>query len=174
VPAIVPPVAVHDVALVELQVNVEVPPLAIALLLAVSVAVGTGLAVTDTEIVAAAAGLVPPAPVHVREYAVFAVNAPVLWLPLVANAPVQPPEAVQDVALAELQFSIAAPPLLTAVGDAVIDAAGAGGPGVIGADPDPDPPQAARSSAAPIAMTGAIAPIRVFSDSRIMSAAGLC
>jgi hypothetical protein len=165
-------VAVHDVALVELQVNVEVPPLAIVLGLAVSVAVGTGLAATVT--VAALAVLVPPEPVQVSEYAVSAANAPVLWLPLVANAPVHPPEPVHDVALAELQFSIAAPPLLTVVGDAAIDAVGAGGLGVTGADPDPDPPQAARSSAAPIAMTGAIPPIRVFSDSRIMSAAGLC
>jgi hypothetical protein len=36
---------------------------------------------------------------------------------------------------------------------------------------DPDPPQAARSSAAPIVITGAKRRFRVFSDSRIMSAA---
>jgi len=56
---------VQEVALAELQVNVEDPPLAIAVGLAVSVAVGTGLVVTVT---AAAAGvLVPPGPVHVNE-----------------------------------------------------------------------------------------------------------
>jgi hypothetical protein len=74
VPAKVPPVAVQDVALVELQVSVEVPPLAIDVGFAVSVAVGTGAMVT----VADAAVLVPPAPVHVNEYAVLVVKAPVL------------------------------------------------------------------------------------------------
>jgi hypothetical protein len=65
-PANVPPVAVQEVALVELQVSVEVPPLAIKLELAVSVAVGTGLAgVTVT--VAPEAALVPPGPVQVSE-----------------------------------------------------------------------------------------------------------
>jgi len=38
-PANVPPVALHDVALVELQVSVDVPPLAIVVGFAVSVAV---------------------------------------------------------------------------------------------------------------------------------------
>jgi hypothetical protein len=61
-----PPDAVHDVALVELQVSVEVPPLAIRLGLAVNVAVGMGLAgVTVT--VAPEAALVPPGPVQVSE-----------------------------------------------------------------------------------------------------------
>jgi hypothetical protein len=69
-----PPVAVHDVALVELQVSVEKPPLAIVVGFAVSVAVGTGAMVT----VAVAAVLVPPAPVHVNEYVVLTVKAPVL------------------------------------------------------------------------------------------------
>ena len=44
-PANVPPVAVHEVALVELQVRVEVPPLAIVVGVAVSVAVNGRLAV---------------------------------------------------------------------------------------------------------------------------------
>jgi hypothetical protein len=71
-----PPEAVQDVALVELQVNVEDPPLVVVVGLAVSMAVGTGLAVTVT--VAAAAVLVPPVPVQVREYVVSVVRAPVL------------------------------------------------------------------------------------------------
>jgi hypothetical protein len=58
-------VAVQEVALVELQVNVEEAPLAIVAGLADSIAVGTGLAVTVT--VAAAAALVPPGPVQVNE-----------------------------------------------------------------------------------------------------------
>jgi hypothetical protein len=160
---------VQDVALVELHVSVELAPLAIGVGLAVRVAVGTGLAVTVTA--AAVAVLVPPAPVQVSEYVVSVVKAPVLWLPPVANAPVQPPEALQDVAFVELQVSIAAPPLLTAVGDADIDAVGAGGTVVTGADPDP--PQAARSSAAPIGIAGAKQRTSVISNSRIMSAAGL-
>jgi len=60
-----PPVAVQDVALVELQVSVEDPPLGMLVGFAVNVAVGTGLAVTVT--VAAAAALVPPGPVQVNE-----------------------------------------------------------------------------------------------------------
>jgi hypothetical protein len=62
-PAKVPPVAVQEVALVELQVKAEDPPLAIVVGFAVSVAVGTGAMVT----VAVAAVPVPPAPVHVKE-----------------------------------------------------------------------------------------------------------
>jgi hypothetical protein len=40
----------------------------------------------------------------------------VLWVPLVALAPLQPPEAVQEVALVELQVSVAALPLVTEAG----------------------------------------------------------
>ena len=60
-----PPEAVHDVALVELHVRVDDPPLAMVGGLAIRVAAGTGLVVTVT--VAGAAGLVPPAPAHVNE-----------------------------------------------------------------------------------------------------------
>ena len=143
-----PPEAIQDVALVELQVSVEDPPLGMLVGFAVNVAVGTGLAFTVT--VAAAAALVPPEPIQVSEYVVSVVKAPVLWLPLVAKGPVQPPEALQDVASVELQVNIAASPRLTVIGDAVIDAVGAGGFVVTGTDPDP--PQAARSSDAPIAI----------------------
>jgi len=59
-PANVPPEAVQEVALVELQVNVDVPPLATVVGLVVSVAVAAGVIVT----VAVAAVLVPPVPVH--------------------------------------------------------------------------------------------------------------
>ena len=71
-----PPEAVQDVALVEVQVSVDDPPLAMVVGLATRVAVGTGLVVTVT--VAGAAGLVPPAPAQVNEYVVVALNAPVL------------------------------------------------------------------------------------------------
>ncbi len=75
------PPAVQAVALVDVQVRVEVPPAATAVGAATRVTVGAGVgppgaAVTVT--VAVAAGLVPPAPVQVNEYVVLAVNAPVL------------------------------------------------------------------------------------------------
>jgi hypothetical protein len=158
-----PPEAVHDVALVELQVSVEVPPEGG---LAVSMAVGTGLAATVT--VAATAGLVPPVPVQVSEYVVSAVSAPVLWLPLVANSPPQSPVAVHDVALVELQVSVEVPPLATAVGLAVSVAVGTDGGGSEVVTGTPDPPQDARSSAA-LATAGAKQRLRAFSNFRIMS-----
>ena len=56
-----PPVAVHEVALVLDQVNIELAPDAIVVGLAVSVTVGVGATVT----VALAGVLVPPTPVQV-------------------------------------------------------------------------------------------------------------
>jgi hypothetical protein len=56
-------VAVQEVALVELQVNVEDPPLAMEVGFAANVAVGAGAMVT----VADAAVLVPPVPLQVNE-----------------------------------------------------------------------------------------------------------
>jgi hypothetical protein len=67
-------VAVQDVALVELHVSVDVPPLAIDVGFAVSVTVGAGTTVT----VAVATLLVPPAPLQLNEYDVVAVSALVL------------------------------------------------------------------------------------------------
>jgi len=115
--------------------------------LSYNAAVGTGGAVTATMTVAA--GLTPPAPVQVSEYDVFAVRVPVLRLPLVGNAPLQPPEAVQEVASVELQVNVDASPLSIAIGDALMDA--------LGSAPIGDlltPPPQATNSAAPIAMTG--------------------
>ena len=53
-------------------------------------------------------------------------SAPVDWLPLVALAPLQPPEAVQVVASVELHVNVDDPPLLTLVGLAVRVTVGAG------------------------------------------------
>jgi hypothetical protein len=117
-----PPVAVQDVALVELHVSVEVPPLATEIGFAVSVAVG----VPGTVTVAVATLLIPPAPVQINEYEFVAVSAAVPWVPLVALVPLQPPEAVQEVALVELHVSVEAPPLATEVGFAVNVTVGAG------------------------------------------------
>jgi len=48
-----------------------------------------------------------------------ALSAPVLALPLVGSLPLQPPEAVQLVALLEDQLRVAVPPLLTVAGFAL-------------------------------------------------------
>jgi hypothetical protein len=76
--------------------------------------------------------------------------APVLWLPLLARAPLQPPDALQELAFVELQVSVVAAPLLTVVGDALIAAVGGE---IIGDVADPWP-QATNSSADAIVMTG--------------------
>ena len=57
------PEAVHEVALVELQVRVDAAPLATDVGFAVNVTVGTGTTVT----VAAATLLVPPVPLQLSE-----------------------------------------------------------------------------------------------------------
>jgi hypothetical protein len=95
------------------------------------------------------------------------VNAPVLCEPLVAFAPANvPPVPVHDVALVELQVSVEAAPLVTEVGDAEIDAVG-GAVAVAAGAPDP-PPQAARSSAAAVDVTGAKLRVRICSSFRII------
>ena len=72
-------------------------------------------------------------------------------VPLVGTVPLQPPEAVHEVAFAELQVKVATLPLVTDVGTALNEAVGAGGDGVTGTDPDP--PQAANTAAAAIVNT---------------------
>jgi hypothetical protein len=66
-----PPLAWQAVALLELQVNVDVPPAARLVGFAVNVAVGATLTVTETL------ELEPPAPLQTIENAVFAVIAAV-------------------------------------------------------------------------------------------------
>ena len=115
-----PPEAVQDVALVELHVSVEVPPLEMTEGFATKVAVGMILTRTvDTP-------LVPPVPMQLKEYELGIVIAPVLCVPLVALAPLQPPEAVQEAALVELHVSVDVPPLAIEVGFAVNVTVGAG------------------------------------------------
>lgn len=117
-----PPEAVQDVALVELHVSIEAPPLAIEAGCAVSVAVGAG----TTATAAVATLLDPPVPVQINEYDAATVSGPVLWLPLVALVPPQLPEAVHELALVELQLSMAAVPLLTMACAALMEAVGCG------------------------------------------------
>ena len=110
-----PPEAVHEVAFVEFHVNVELPPFAIDVGFAVRLAVAAGTIVTT----AAAGVLAPPAPEQVNEYDLVAVRGPVLCVPLVALVPLQPPEAVHEVAFVELHVSVELLPLAIDVGIAV-------------------------------------------------------
>lgn len=117
--------AAQLVAFVELQLSVEELPLVTDVGLAVRVTVGAGTgAVTVTETVLLA---VPPAPVQVSAKLLFELSAPVDWLPLVDFVPLQSPEAVQPVALVELQVSVEADPLTTDVGFAAMVTVGAAG-----------------------------------------------
>jgi len=68
----------------------------------------------------------------------------VLCVPLVATAPDQPPEAVHEVAFAELHVNVVEPPLLKVVAVALIETVGVS---VIAGDPPP-PPHEARKNAA--------------------------
>ncbi len=110
-----PPEAVQAVALVEDQFNVAAAPLFTVVGFSVRLTPGA-VAVTDTMVVCVA---LPPVPVQVSAKLVLAVNAPVDCEPLIAFAPDQPPEAVQEVALVDDQVSVALPPLATVLGVAL-------------------------------------------------------
>jgi hypothetical protein len=126
-----PPEAVQPVALVELQVSIEELPLVTLVGFALSVAVGTGSTVTVADTLA----LVPPAPVQSIVNVLSAVSAPVDCVPFAPSAPVQPPEAMQPVALVELHVSMEALPRMTLVGFALNIAVGAGGFSIVAAPP---------------------------------------
>lgn len=110
-----PPEAVHVSAPVELHVSNDVPPRATAPGDAVNIAVGKGFTVT----LALAGTLVPPGPEQVITKLASPLNAPLLWLPLVASVPLQAPDAVQEVAWAELHDSVDSPPVTMTSGLAV-------------------------------------------------------
>ena len=115
------PEAVHDVALVEVQVSVELPPLETLVGLALIDTVGAGVTVTVADCVAE-----PPPPTQVSVNLVVAVRAEVLAEPLVGSVPLQPPDALHEVALVDDQVSDEAAPLATVLGLAVSVMAGAG------------------------------------------------
>jgi hypothetical protein len=64
----------------------------------------------DTESFADTGALPPPGPLQVNVYVVVVLTAPVLLLPPVASAPLQPPEAVQATALLAFQVNVDDPP----------------------------------------------------------------
>jgi hypothetical protein len=91
-----PPDAVHAVALVEDQVNVELSPLATPVGLALSETVGGGEVGGGAETVTVADwDAEPPDPVHVSAKLVVLVRGAVAIEPLVGSLPLQPPEPVQ-------------------------------------------------------------------------------
>jgi hypothetical protein len=111
------------VALVEVQVRVDAPPLATLVGVAFNDTVGAAGAETVTVVDCAAE---PPVPVQVRVNFVVAVKAGVACEPAVAIEPLQPPEAVQAVALVDDQVSADVAPFFTVAGVAVKLTAGAG------------------------------------------------
>jgi hypothetical protein len=138
-----PPDAAHEVALVELHVNTDALPLLTEFGFAVSVTVAAG----KTATVAVATLLAPPAPVQANECVVVVVSGAVFSVPLVDLLPLQPPDAVHEVALIEFHVSTAALPLATAVGFAVsVTAAGGTVAGGWFFDVSTPPPHAANSS----------------------------
>jgi hypothetical protein len=117
-----PPEAVQDVALVDDQDSVELPPLAMVLGLALKLTVGAG----EVTVTLADCAALPPAPVQVRVYVVFALSAPVECEPLVGWLPDQPPDAVQEVAFVVDQLKVELLPLTTELGLAARLTLGAG------------------------------------------------
>jgi hypothetical protein len=122
------PDALQVVALVAVQLSVAALPLCTVPGFAanVSVGAGTGGALTLTVTLCVT---VPPAPVHESENALLAVNGPVDWDPDNGFCPDHAPDAAHEVALADDQVNVAAPPLATLVGSALSDSVGAGGGG---------------------------------------------
>jgi len=106
------PDALHAVALVAVQLNVEALPLATVLGLAVKLSVGAG---AETDTVALWVAL-PEGPVQVIANVLSALSAPLDWEPLVALLPDQPPDAVQAVALTDDHVNVELPPLATVLG----------------------------------------------------------
>jgi hypothetical protein len=78
-------------------------------------------------VVLCVAGVVPLAPLQVRVNVLVALSAPVLALPLVGSLPDHPPDALQLVALVDDQLNVAAEPLLTVPGLALMLTVGLGG-----------------------------------------------
>lgn len=137
-----PPLAVQLVALVEVQLRFVDWFVTTDVGSAVRLTVGAGGAVTVTDALALPE---PPAPEQVSVNVVLAFRAAVVSDPLVALFPVQPPEAVQDVALVLLQLSEVVAPVNTLAGAAVRDTVAAGVGGGLLPPPPPPPPQAAMA-----------------------------
>jgi hypothetical protein len=86
--------------------------------------------------------LLPPAPLQLSVKFALALKAAVVSVPLSALLPLQPPEAVHEVASVEDHVSVVVAPVNTLVGLAVSVTVGVG---VDAGDEPPPPPQAART-----------------------------
>jgi len=108
------PNARHTVALLADQERVDPAPALTVLGSTVKVICGaSGATVTVTDWVAD-----PPGPEQVSSNSVVRARAPVDHVPLVATAPLQPPEAVHEVAFSESHRKRDVPPVDTVVGNA--------------------------------------------------------
>jgi hypothetical protein len=119
------PEAVQDVASVLDHVSVELAQASTTAGSAEIVTVGAGSEPTTSTVADSVA--VPPAPLQVIVYVLFAVKAPVLIEPAVSWAPDHAPEAVHDVASVLDHVSVELAPASTTVGLAEIATMGAGG-----------------------------------------------
>ena len=90
------------------QLKLELAPGLILVGLALNEIVGAAAAIV---LIVTDCAAVPPLPVQVRVYWVVAVSAEVEIVPLSGCAPLQPPDAMHDVAFVELQLNIAVLPL---------------------------------------------------------------
>jgi len=114
-----PPLAVHDVALLDDQVTWTASPASTWLGLALKVTSGRRLTV-------ALAVAEPPAPLQVRVKVPGADRGPTDWLPDVAFEPDQPPEASHWSAFVDDQASVVVPPLLMTVSATLSETVGSG------------------------------------------------
>ncbi len=98
--------------------------------------------------------LLPPAPVHVSVYVIFALSGPTPWEPETGFVPDHPPEAEQEVAFVEDQLSVEVPLAVTVNGLAesetvVAPGAGAGAGAGVGDTEDAAPVLVLASPAPP-------------------------
>jgi hypothetical protein len=110
------PDAVQEVAFVELQVSVLLPPLLTDIGDADNETVGAGVEPPETVTITLSDAVRPLALVHLSVYVPDAFNAPVLWLPEVAFCPLQAPDAVHETARELDQLKMLLPPVLTELG----------------------------------------------------------
>lgn len=118
--------ATHALALVELQVSVEVAPTCTVRGDALSATVGAGGGGTTTGITFTVTDsvVVPFAFLHESEYVVVAFTVTDCE-PESDLVPLHPFDAIHDVALSESQLRSELPPAVTTIGSAVIDTSGA-------------------------------------------------
>lgn len=113
------PEAAHELALVDDQVSIDVPPLVTVVGLAPSDTVGTAGGGDPTTTTVTDCVMAPPLPEHVKENAPLEVRGPVLCEPDVGFGPDQAPDAVHDEAFVEDQRSVDEPLPSTVVGSAL-------------------------------------------------------